>query len=219
MMATAGRVLRRTTRTSASWFSSATPTTTAPAAGVLKHRPVMPLEGTYGKVAPDAFVAPSATIVGDVEVHDGASVWYNAVVRGDKNAIKVGPGSSVGDRASLSTCAALESGFPATLTVGSNVFIGAGATLISCIVESGAVIGENSVVLEGALVEAGAEVGPNSVVPPGQLVPAGELWAGNPVQLAGAAHAGHRAEDEQTLAELHRDEFLPVNTGFWQNEK
>ena len=74
-------------------------------------------------------------------------------------------------------------------------------------------------VVQGALVEAGAEVGPNSVVPPGQLVPAGELWAGNPVQHAGSAHAGHRAEDEQTLAELHSDEFLPVNTGFWQSEK
>ena len=108
----------------------------------------MPLEGKYGKVAPDAFIAPSAAVVGDVEIHDGASVWYNAVVRGDKNSVKVGPGSSIGDRASLSTCESLDSGFPASLTVGSNVYVGTGATLVSCIVESNTVIGENSVVLE-----------------------------------------------------------------------
>jgi carbonic anhydrase/acetyltransferase-like protein (isoleucine patch superfamily) len=108
----------------------------------------MPFGGKYAKVASDAFVAPSAAVVGDVELHDGTSVWYNAVVRGDNNLVKVGPGSSVGERASLSTVASLESGFPASLTIGSGVFIGPGATLVSCIVESGAVIGENSVILE-----------------------------------------------------------------------
>ena len=78
-----------------------------------------------------------------------------------------------------------------------------------------------SIFLQGALVESGAEVGPNSVVPPGQLVPAGELWAGNPVALVGKAdtHGGARAVAEQSLAEAHKDEFLPVNTGFWQLEK
>ena len=138
----------RATAASARGMSSTPAPTSTGTGGILKHRPVMPLEGKYGKVAPDAFIAPSAAVVGDVEIHDGASVWYNAVVRGDKNSVKVGPGSSIGDRASLSTCESLDSGFPASLTVGSNVYVGTGATLVSCIVESNAVVGENSVVLE-----------------------------------------------------------------------
>ena len=127
---------------------------TAPAAaggssGLVKHRQTMPnSEGVYPLVGPDVFLAPSATVVGHVELVDGSSVWYNAVIRGDQNKIHVGFKSVIGDRVTITTAASLESGFPATCTVEKEVTIGAGSALRSCIVEAGASVGENCVIGE-----------------------------------------------------------------------
>ena len=137
---------RRLLSTTARGFSTVAPS--GGAAAPLKHRPVMPLEGVYPLVANDAFVAPSAAVVGDVEIHDGASVGYSAVVRGDQNKVKVGAGCVVGDRVTISTAASLESGFPAVVDLGRDVFVGAGSTLRSCMVLEGAHIGENCVISE-----------------------------------------------------------------------
>jgi len=191
----------------------------------------MPFKETYSLVANDVFVAPSATVVGDVQLHDGSSVWYNAVIRGDLNKVKVCRNAVVGDRVTITTAASLESGFPAVVEVGQGATIGAGSALKSCIVMEDAIIGENCVIGEGALVEAGAEVGPGSVVPPGRLVPAGERWAGNPVAFVGkaalpndifadSAEKGQQKWGGKAAASYdaarHADEFLPYNTAFWK---
>lgn len=118
------------------------------AAGALKHRTVMPFNGVYPEVAPDAFVAPSATVIGQVELNYGSSVWYNAVVRGDKNKVIIGMNSVVGDRVSISTTSSLDSGFPAVCEIDAHVIIGSGSSLKSCTVLEGATIGENCVICE-----------------------------------------------------------------------
>lgn len=95
-------------------------------------------------------------IVGEVMINRWSSVWYNSVVRGDINRVTIGSFSSVGDNCVLHTAAALPTGMSAVLHIGNNCTIGAGSTLYSCHVEDDVMIGDKSVVLEGARIEKGA---------------------------------------------------------------
>jgi len=99
-----------------------------------RHRAVMNLYEHHPDVATDSFIAPNASVVGNVFVGTGASVWYGAVVRGDLNKVYIGPGSSVGDRAVLHTSKSVEGKPDASCTIGQHVRIGAGALLQSCVV-------------------------------------------------------------------------------------
>eukprot|EP00621_Florenciella_sp_RCC1693_P008745 CAMPEP_0182531182 /NCGR_PEP_ID=MMETSP1323-20130603/8155_1 /TAXON_ID=236787 /ORGANISM="Florenciella parvula, Strain RCC1693" /LENGTH=233 /DNA_ID=CAMNT_0024740683 /DNA_START=8 /DNA_END=709 /DNA_ORIENTATION=- len=231
MKRVAVRALREVSRAPATPSVSACRFSTSPASADdnMLHRTSMPhvsetaLGGqNHPMIQPDVFVAPSATVVGDVQINFGASVWYNAVIRGDKNQVKVGAKASVGDRVSVSTVASLDSGFPAICDIGYDTVIGSGSSLVSCTVMPGATIGENCVILEGALVEAKATVLPGSVVPPGRRVPAGQIWGGNPVEYVGENDPEHGnegvVESESLMAADHIDEFLPINTAFWQKE-
>ena len=103
-------------------------------------------------------MAPSATIIGEVDIRRFASVWYNAVVRGDINRVVIGPFASVGERSVLATAPSLPTGMPARLTIGSNTSIGAGCSLYSCTIGKDVVIGDKCVILEGAKIEDGAQL-------------------------------------------------------------
>lgn len=121
-------------------------------------------------VAPDAFVAPTAVLIGDVVVESGASVWWGAVLRADWNSIRVGARSSVQDNCVVHCTLA------GGTDIGADVTVGHAAVLHSCTVKDGALIGINSTVLDAAVVgeesvvSAGAVVTPRTVVEPGVLV-------------------------------------------------
>mmetsp|Transcript_13930 Transcript_13930/g.41492 ORF Transcript_13930/g.41492 Transcript_13930/m.41492 type:complete len:202 (-) Transcript_13930:42-647(-) len=157
------------------------------APAVSRHRPVCKLGSDRPVVANDAFVAPNASVVGQVELRDEASVWYGAVIRGDLSAVSIGAGSNVQARAVVQTVESLDSGFPAAVKIGDGVSIGAGATLRSCVVEHNVSIGAGAAVLEGAVVQANSILEPGAVVPAGGLIPAGEKWAGNPAAFVAKA--------------------------------
>jgi carbonic anhydrase/acetyltransferase-like protein (isoleucine patch superfamily) len=129
-------------------------------------------------VAPSAFVAPNASVVGDVALGDRASVWYGAAVRGDAHRVSVGADSNVQDGACVGTLS--PSGHPTV--IGRGVSVGHGAVLRGCTVGDGALVGMNAVVQDGATVEPGAMVAAGAVVPEGATVPSGELWGGNPAR-------------------------------------
>ena len=133
--------------------------------------------------ANDAFVAPNATVVGRVELRDEASIWYGAVVRGDHADVSIGSVANVQDRAVIETVSTLESGFPASVTVGDYTSVGAGSCLKSCVVEHTVDIGEGCVIDQGAVVQNTVVLEPGSVVPAGALITSGGRWAGNPAQL------------------------------------
>ena len=141
--------------------------------------------GKQPRVAHDAFVAPSADLIGDVVVEERASVWFGAVLRGDFSSIVIGAGSSVQDNAVVH-CAA---GLPTV--VGRNVTIGHGALLEGCVIEDGAVIGMGAVVLQRARVGSGSMVAAGAVVREGQEIPPGVVAAGAPAvvkkQLEGSS--------------------------------
>lgn len=126
----------------------------------------------YGKtpdVGSAAFVAPNATLAGDVVLAAGSSVWYGAVVRGDTGAIRIGKNSNIQDNAVLHT------GPNLGVTIGKNVSIGHSAVVHGCTVGDGALIGMHATVMNGAVVgknavvAAGALVLENTVVPDGMV--------------------------------------------------
>ena len=146
------------------------------------------------RIAPGAFVATSAVLIGEVTLEDGASVWYQAVLDGGQGAVRIGRQTNVQDGAVLA-------GMPeAPLSVGPRVSIGHGAILSGCRVEEGALIAIRSAVLEGATVGAEAIVGAGTVVPPGGVVPPRTLVLGNPATVRRAVTEAEVAENQRRVA-------------------
>jgi len=128
-------------------------------------------------IGKDVFVAPTAVVIGDVLLEDGASVWYGAVLRGDMAPIRVGKNTNIQDNCTIHT----DTGQPAN--VGCNVVVGHNAVVHGCTVEDSCLIGIGAVVLNGAVIRKGAVVGAGSVVREGQSVGSCQLVAGVPAQL------------------------------------
>lgn len=128
------------------------------------------------RVAPGAWVADSAQVIGRVELAAGASVWYGAVLRGDNEWIRIGAGSNVQDGCVLHT----DMGFP--LVVGERCSIGHHVMLHGCTVEDGALVGMGAVVLNGARIGKGCLVAAGALVPEGKVFEAGWLIVGAPAK-------------------------------------
>jgi carbonic anhydrase/acetyltransferase-like protein (isoleucine patch superfamily) len=131
-------------------------------------------EGKEPRVADDAFVAPTATLIGYVVLRAESSVWFGAVLRGDFDQIVVGEGSCVQDNAVVHTAEGLPT------IIGANVTVGHAAMLEGCVIEDGALISMGAIVLQRAHIGAGALVAAGSVVREGQEIPPGALAAGVP---------------------------------------
>lgn len=122
------------------------------------------LDGIAPRIAPDAWIAPDAQLMGRVVVEDGASVWWGAVLRGDTEEIRVGRGSNVQDLCVLHT----DPGCP--LVIGADCTIGHRAILHGCTIGDGALVGMGATILNGARIGAGALIAENKDIPPGALV-------------------------------------------------
>jgi carbonic anhydrase/acetyltransferase-like protein (isoleucine patch superfamily) len=136
--------------------------------------------GTGGRepqVDPEAFVAPTASVIGDVTLHAGASVWYGAVIRGDVEKITVGAQANVQDNVTLHA----DPGFP--VKVGERVSIGHNAVVHGATVEDDCLVGMGATVLNGAVIGAGSLVAAQALVPQGMVVPPGSLVAGVPAKV------------------------------------
>jgi carbonic anhydrase/acetyltransferase-like protein (isoleucine patch superfamily) len=129
------------------------------------------------RIDPEAYVHPDATVIGNVTLGAGTTVWPQAVLRGDYGEIVVGARTSVQDGAVLHTTPLLPT------TVGDDVVIGHIAHLECCTVHDGALIGTGSIVLHRAVVERGALVGAGAVVPNGLVVPSGAMALGVPAKI------------------------------------
>jgi carbonic anhydrase/acetyltransferase-like protein (isoleucine patch superfamily) len=166
---------------------------------------LIPYQGHTPRIAPDAFVAPTATLIGNVEVEAGASIWYGAVLRGDLGRIVIGRGSNVQDNATLHA----PNGGATILR--EDVTVGHGAVLEGCLIEAGALIGMNAVVLDGATVGEASLVAAGSVVTENMVVPAHVLAAGVPAQIKKPVGGGSAdwlstaAATYRSLAGQHRE--------------
>jgi carbonic anhydrase/acetyltransferase-like protein (isoleucine patch superfamily) len=135
-------------------------------------------QGVVPKIHPTAFVEASAQVVGDVELGEESSVWFNAVVRGDVNVIRIGRGTNIQDGTVIHVNSR---GFPAVLE--EFVTVGHGARLHGCHIKSNCLIGIGAVVLDGAVLEEECLVAAGSLVAPGTKVPRGSLLMGVPAKV------------------------------------
>lgn len=150
---------------------------------IWRSQPTSPVYGKAPTLDKTVFIAPNANVTGDVKLGRKASVFYNAIVRGDAAPVSIGAGTNVQDSATIGTALTGTGQTEVAVNIGDNVTIGHSATLRGCTVEDEALIGMGACVLEGAVVEKGAMVAAGAVVLPGSVVPSGQLWGGNPAKL------------------------------------
>lgn len=131
----------------------------------------------------EAFVAPSASIVGDVQVGRGSSIWYGCVLRGEVNSITVGSGTNIQDNSLVHVAKSNLTGKVLPTVIGDSVTIGHSAVLHGCTVEDEAFIGMGATLLDGVYVEKHAMVAAGAVVRQNTRIPCGEVWGGNPARF------------------------------------
>lgn len=140
---------------------------------------IIPFGGKVPRIHPTAFVAPTAVLIGDVEVGEDSSIWFGAVLRGDhpEHGIRVGRRTSVQDNVVVHVSA------EGPTVIGDDVTVGHGATFESCEIGTGALIGMNAVLLHRAVIGQQSLVAALSVVPVGMHVPPRTLVAGAPATV------------------------------------
>lgn len=140
-------------------------------------------KGIAPKIAPSAFIAEGAVIIGEVSIGKESSIWYNCVVRGDVNFISIGDRTNVQDLSMLHVTHKKNADDPgAPLVIGNDVTIGHSVTLHGCTIEDGAFIGMQAMIMDKAVVGKGSLVGARSLVTEGTVIPPGTLWVGAPAK-------------------------------------
>ena len=145
----------------------------------------------------DFWIAPNATVIGNVQLLKDASVWFNAVLRGDVELITVGQGSNVQDGAIIHT----DPGFPCT--IGKNVTVGHLAMLHGCEIGDGSLIGIGSVILNGAKVGKNCIIGSKALVTEGMEIPDGAMVLGIPGKVKKILN-----EEEQGEVSLGAEHYI-----------
>jgi carbonic anhydrase/acetyltransferase-like protein (isoleucine patch superfamily) len=136
---------------------------------------ILPVKGVAPKWGKDCFIAENATIVGDVEIGDNCSVWFNAVIRGDVNYIRIGNNSNIQDGAVVH-CTYLK----AATVIGNNVSIGHNALVHGCVLHDHVLIGMGAIVMDNAIVEKYCIIAAGAIVLENSICESGYLYAGIP---------------------------------------
>ncbi|KAF6162049.1 hypothetical protein GIB67_002638 [Kingdonia uniflora] len=183
-----------------------------------RHRTLMNVFDKAPTVDREAFVAPSASIVGDVHVGRASSIWYGCVLRGDVNTISIGSGTNIQDNSLVHVAKSNLSGKVLPTTIGDNVTVGnlkwAGhsAVLHGCTVEDEAFVGMGATLLDGVVVEKNAMVAAGALVRQNTRIPCGEVWGGNPAKFLRKlteeeiAFISQSATNYSNLAQVHASE-------------
>jgi carbonic anhydrase/acetyltransferase-like protein (isoleucine patch superfamily) len=163
--------------------------------------PLYSFEGREPTVSPAAWIAPTATLIGDVRVEEEASVWYGAVLRADFGPIIIRRGANIQDGSIL------HGGADPVTEIGEGVTVGHLCVVHGAVIAAEALIGNGAVVLDGAVIGSRALVAAGATVPPGMTVPAGMLAVGTPARIAGEVRGGAKFwvdNNPQTYRELAR---------------
>jgi carbonic anhydrase/acetyltransferase-like protein (isoleucine patch superfamily) len=168
--------------------------------------PIYPYHGVWPTVAEDAFIAPTAVLIGDVTVEAGASVWFGAVIRGDVAPIHIGARSNVQDNCILHA----DEGIPCE--IGAGCTVGHGAVVHGATIGEHTLIGMRATVLNGAAVGAECILAAGTVLPEGKRIEAGQLVMGVPGKIVraitmaerersydGVAHYAERAQEYRRM--------------------
>jgi carbonic anhydrase/acetyltransferase-like protein (isoleucine patch superfamily) len=165
------------------------------------------LGGKRPSVHPDAYIAPTAVLIGDVDIGAGASVWFGAVLRGDEAQIKVGAGANIQDNAVIHCAHNLPT------VIEQNASVGHSAQLEGCVVEEGAVVGMGATMLQrsrlgkGSLLAAGAVLGEGSEVPPGHMAAGVPAKVKKPLDGSSGNWVGITAQHYRDRAVAYREKL------------
>lgn len=138
---------------------------------------IVPLKGKNPVIGDNCFIAENATIVGDVVLGMGCSVWFGAVIRGDVHSIKIGDNVNIQDNAVVHATYQ-----KSPTNIGNNVSIAHGAIVHGCTIHDNVLVGMNAVVLDDAVVESNSIIAAGAVVTKGTVVESGSVYAGSPAK-------------------------------------
>ncbi|HJD56014.1 MAG TPA: gamma carbonic anhydrase family protein [Rickettsia endosymbiont of Pyrocoelia pectoralis] len=138
----------------------------------------IPYKGIIPKIDEEVYIAPNASLIGDVEIGKGSSIWFNTVLRGDVESIKIGNNTNVQDGSVIHT-----SRFNGPVEIGNNVTIGHLALIHACRIHNNAFIGMRSMIMDYAVIEEYAFVAAGSLIPPKKIIKSRELWMGSPAKF------------------------------------
>ncbi|MDR6288086.1 MULTISPECIES: gamma carbonic anhydrase family protein [Inquilinus] len=152
---------------------------------------ILPYRDRLPRIAADAFIAPGAVVIGDVEIGPGTSVWFGCVIRGDVSPIRIGARTNIQDGTVVHVATA-----DGPSHIGDDVTIGHMALIHACTLADRSFVGMKACVMDRAVVESDAMVAAGALLTPGKRVPAGQLWAGSPARfvrtLTDDEHEHHR---------------------------
>ena len=163
--------------------------------------PILPFNGIMPKIADDVFIAPGVVIIGDVTIHEGASIWYNAVVRGDTGPIVIGRRTNIQDNCTLHLDA------DAPLTIGDECTIGHNAVIHGTTLGDHVLIGMNATVLSHSRVGSGTIVGACALVSEHKTIPEGVLALGIPARVA------------RNLSEAEQEQIIASADGYYERAR
>ncbi len=175
------------------------------------HSMIYALEGTAPKIAPDAFIAPNAVLIGNVEIGAGSGIWFGCVLRGDTNFIRIGARCNIQD----GTIIHVNRGSYPTI-IEDDVSVGHAAIVHACTLRRRAFVGMGATVLDGAVIEEGGMLGACGLLTPGKVIGPNELWTGAPATLRRVMTAEERIGWDQTaihyaeLAQRYRAGLRPA---------
>jgi gamma-carbonic anhydrase len=165
---------------------------------VLGTGPVFSLDGITPTIAPDAFIAPTAAVIGDVTVGSETGIWFHCLVRGDLQFIHIGARTNIQDGAIIH----VDSGGFST-TIGDDVTVGHNAVIHACTLKNRAFVGISATVLDGAVIEEGGMLAAGGLLTPGKVIGSNELWAGTPARLLRVMTGDERKKFDRN-AEVYR---------------
>lgn len=152
---------------------------------------ILPFGSSQPRIATTVYIAPGAVVVGDVEIADQASLWFNVVVRGDVHFIRIGPRTNIQD----GTVVHVTHDTHPTV-IGADVTVGHNASIHGCTIEDGCLIGIGAMILDGVRIGAGSLVAAGTLVAPETAIPPGSLVMGSPGRV------------KRSLSDAERDGLL-----------
>ncbi|MBX7149443.1 gamma carbonic anhydrase family protein [bacterium] len=143
---------------------------------------ILPFKNINPNIGKDVFLAPQSVVIGDVEIGEGSSVWFNTVIRGDVNTIRIGKKTNIQDLTMVHVTNA-DAPKPANTVIGDYVTIGHRVIVHGCTVKDRSLIGMGAILLDNAVIEEDCIIGAGSLVTSGTVIPAGSMAFGNPAKV------------------------------------
>eukprot|EP01089_Gocevia_fonbrunei_P001846 TRINITY_DN11764_c0_g3_i1.p1 TRINITY_DN11764_c0_g3~~TRINITY_DN11764_c0_g3_i1.p1 ORF type:complete len:224 (+),score=47.62 TRINITY_DN11764_c0_g3_i1:101-772(+) len=168
-----------------------------------RHRSILDFYNKQTLIAPSAYISPTASVIGAVDVGQNSRIWYGAVVRGDVYKIEIGDNTDIGNRVVIHVRSedTGKQGIPTF--IGSNVLVEDGSVLHGCTLGDECKIGAGSIILDGAIIEKNAMIGPGSLVTSGKRVASGQFWAGSPARYVRDVTKEEKEDLLKTLNKQH----------------